>query len=117
MVENDAPVSVQDQQGPASDTSKLLAALGYAVWPVALIAVLIEPYKAEPYVKFHAVQALGFSLGMVVLSAVASMVPFFGSSLAALAWLVIAIVWAVKAYNGELAQMPLVYDLVKNYIK
>lgn len=113
MAENEAPVS----SGPTSDTSKLLAALGYVVWPVALVAILIEPYKAEHYVKFHAVQALGFSLGMAVLSTVAVVVPTIGPPIVSLAWFVIAVLWAVKAYNGELAQMPLVYDLVKSYIR
>ena len=42
-----------DRPGPASDTSKLLAALGYLFGIVAVVALLIDPYKEEKFVKFH----------------------------------------------------------------
>ena len=114
---------------PASDTSKLLAALGYPIWIVSLIAILIDPYKDEKYVKFHGIQALGFAVAIVVLwiaftiiSIVLAFIPYVGNIISSLLWfvlsigaLVVAIMWAIKAYNGEYAEMPFVYGIVKSY--
>jgi uncharacterized membrane protein len=114
------PPAQTGRPGPASDTSKLLAAGGYIIWPVALIAILIDPYKDEPFVKFHGFQALGFGLAMTVLVTVVGFVPIVGWAIDALLpilWLVLAIVYAIKAYNGEYAEMPVVYSFVKGYVK
>jgi uncharacterized membrane protein len=122
-----APAS--GRPAPASDTSRLLAALGYPIWIVALIAVLIDPYKDEKFVKFHAIQALGFAVGVVVLwiaftivSIILTLIPYVGAIISSLLWfvlsigaLVVAIVWAIKAYNGEYAELPFVYGIVKSY--
>jgi uncharacterized membrane protein len=115
---------------PASDTSKLLAALGYPIWIVALIAILIDPYKDEKFVKFHGFQALGFAVAVVVawiafaiVSAILLFVPVIGALISTLLWwvlwvgiVVVAILWAVKAYNGEYAELPIIYGIVKGMI-
>jgi uncharacterized membrane protein len=102
---------------PASDTSKLLAAAGYIIWIVALIAILIDPYKDEKFVRFHAIQALGWTCILFLM--VLSVIPFIGwiiSMLAWLTWFIGGIIWAVKAYNGEYNEVPVIYGIVKNYI-
>ena len=38
--------------GPASDTSKLIALLGYIFAPLGLIALAIDPYKDEVWAFF-----------------------------------------------------------------
>lgn len=114
-----APAPQTGRPGPANDTSKLLAALGYVIWPVALIAILMEPYKDEPFVKFHGFQALGFGIAISVISIIAWAIPFvdiLAGPLVSLLWLIVAIMWAIKAYNGEYAEMPVVYGFVKNYV-
>lgn len=112
-----APGYAPDLSGrpaPASDTSKLLAAFGYIVWPVALIALLLEDYKNEKFVKFHAVQALAISIVGWIIGAVSSVVPFVG--ILGLAVLVFAIMGLVKAFQAQYWEAPVVYDLVKGYI-
>ncbi|PKQ20447.1 MAG: hypothetical protein CVT66_04720 [Actinobacteria bacterium HGW-Actinobacteria-6] len=111
------PVSapVGDGSGPQSDTSKLLAALGYVIWIVALVAILIEPYKNEKWVKAHAVQALALNLAIYVVSAVT--MPLMGlGGIVALVGFVYTIILAVKAYNGESLEVPVIYGFVKQYI-
>jgi uncharacterized membrane protein len=122
-----APAS--GRPAPASDTSRLFAALGYPIWIVALIAILIDPYKDEKFVKFHGIQALGFAVAIVVLwiaftivSIILGLIPYVGGIISTLLWfvlsigaLVVAIVWAIKAYNGEYAELPFVYGIVKSY--
>lgn len=100
--------------GPASDNSKLLAALGYIIWPVALIALLLEEYKNEKFVKFHAVQALAINLVGWIIASVSSMIPFLG--ILGVAVLVVAIMGLIKAFQAEYWQVPVVYDVVKGYI-
>lgn len=104
-----------DASGPASDNSKMLAAIGYVIWPVALIAILIEPYKNEKWVKSHAVQALALNLVIYVLSAVTT--PIFGLGiLVGIGGFVYSILLAVKAWNGESVEVPMIYGFVKSYI-
>jgi uncharacterized membrane protein len=113
------PMMDTGRPGPANDTSKLLAAAGYIVWIVALVAILIDPYKDEKFVRFHAIQALVFGVGLTVLSAVLAAIPFVGWVLDVIlpvAWVVLAIMWAIKAYNGEYAEMPIVFGVAKTYI-
>ncbi len=106
-----APQATADRPGPASDTSKLLAALGYIFWIVALIAILIEPYKEEKFVKFHAIQAL--ALG--VASMIAWMIPVVGW-IVGIVILVFQIIALIKAFQSEYYEVPVVFGLVKSFI-
>lgn len=107
------------QAGPANETSKILSALGYPIWPVALVAILIEPYKNEPFVRSHAYQALGLNLGVwaVVWLLGATVVGVALSGIVGVAALVYEIVLAVKAFNGEYVEVPLVHGVVKGMIE
>jgi uncharacterized membrane protein len=115
--------------GPVNDTSKLLAALGYPIGIVAIIAILIDPYKNEKYVKFHAVQAIGLALGyfavyivaMIALTIISNILPLLGLlglflPLLGLAYFIYVILLAVKAYGGEYVEVPVVFGIVKQWI-
>jgi len=107
-----------DRPGPESDTSKILAALGYLTGIVALIAILIEPYKNEKFVKFHAIQALGLAVVGIVAGVIAA-VPVIGwilSPIVSLVVVVFAIIGAIKAFQGEYYEVPMLYGFVKQYI-
>lgn len=104
--------------GPESDTSKILAVLGYLTGIVALIAVLVEPYKNEKWLRLHAVQALGLAVAAIVAQIILA-VPVIGwiaGPLVSLAVLVFAILGIIKAWQGEYYQMPVIYDLVKQFV-
>lgn len=100
--------------GPVNDTSKILAALGYVFWVVALIAILIEPYKNEKFVRMHAVQGLALGVAIWVVTAVTSfvLIGFF----VGIAGFIYQVILAVKAWNGETFEVPVVYGIVKQYI-
>ena len=111
--------------GPASDTSKLLAALGYVFGIVAVVALLIEPYKEEKFVRFHALQAIGLWVAGVVLSTVSgflTVIPFLGilfavfAGLIGLALFVYAIFMAIKAWSGEYVEIPVVHGFIEQYV-
>ena len=97
--------------GPVSDTSKILAAVGYLVWPVALIAILIDPYKDEKFVKFHGYQALA----LAVVSMICWFIPYIGWA-AGIAVLVFQIIALIKTLSSEYYEVPVVYGLIKNMI-
>ena len=45
---------------------KLWAALGYPIFPIAIIMLLVEGKKDRPFIKFHAVQALALNVAVWV---------------------------------------------------
>ena len=102
---------MMDRPGPASDTSKLLAALGYLFGIVAVIALLIDPYKEEKFVKFHAVQAIA----LWVIGAVAGAIPVVGWIVSIVAF-VFMIIGLIKAFQSEYWELPVVYGWLKGFV-
>jgi uncharacterized membrane protein len=110
--------SAEGRPGPESDTSKILAILGYLTGIVGIIAILIEPYKNEKWLRLHAIQAIGLLVAGIAAQIILA-IPFIGwiaGPLLSLAVLVFAILGIVKAWQGEYYEMPVVYDLVKQFI-
>jgi uncharacterized membrane protein len=111
-----APVS--GRPGPASDTSKILAALGYPIPIIALIAILIDPYKDEKFVKFHGYQALALAVVMIIAGVIA-VIPVIGWIIwlvAWIAWIVFVILGLINAFQGKYYEIPLLYGFLKTYI-
>ncbi len=109
-----SPPAAGDRPGPASDTSKLLAALGYVFWIPALIAILIDPYKEEKFVKFHAIQALVFGVALYAIAAVLSTV-LIGCLIYPIGF-IYQIYLAVKAFGGHYVEIPVIYGFIKGYV-
>ncbi len=104
-----------DRPGPSNEASKLLAALGYIFWIVAVVALFIEPYKGEKFVRFHAIQALAFGIALWVVVVLTS--PLFGLGLIiGFIGFGYAIFLAIKSFNGEYVEVPVVYGIVKGYL-
>lgn len=107
---------------PVSDESpssngKLLATLGYVyfIWPIpSIIALLMEPYKNERFVRLHAIQSLALGLAIWVVSGVLMFVGIGGFVWAA--GVVYGIILALKANKGERFEVPVIYDMVKSYL-
>jgi uncharacterized membrane protein len=90
-----------------------------------VIAILIEPYKNQRFVRFHAIQAIGLWIAGAVLSvgvSIISVIPVIGwlialaGGLVSVAIFIFAIIGAIKAWQGEYYEMPVVYGIVKQYI-
>ena len=109
----------EQRPGPASDTSKLLAALGYLSFGVvAVVALLIDPYKNEKFVRFHAWQAIGLLVGLLVLGVVYA-IPVLGwiaGPILNIVLVVLVIVGFIKAFQGQYWEMPVIYDAFKGSI-
>ena len=111
-------------EGFSEDASKILAALSYPIWLVALIVILIAKPK-DKYAKYHAYQALFWGIAMLIVYIILSI--FFGIlifipylawiaslliTLLAIAILVLDIVFAVQAYQGKTFKILVICNFI-----
>jgi uncharacterized membrane protein len=94
-----------------TDQDKLMAALSYPIGIVALIFLLVEDMKNRPFQKYHAVQALGVNIAIVILSIVLGWTIIL-ACVPLLLWLV-TFYWAFKAYQGEYFEIPVLTGFMK----
>jgi uncharacterized membrane protein len=98
----------------ATSDDKLWAALGYAIVLIAIIMLFMEDKKSRPFIKYHAVQSIALWVVYVVLGTIITTVTFgIGGICFAVAWLVF-LYWAYLAYQGQLFEVPLVTNFLKN---
>jgi uncharacterized membrane protein len=107
-----------------SNENRILAALGYPIWVIALV-VLLTDMKKNPFMRQHAVQALGYTIAWAViyigLSIIVSLPGlglwrlYFLWPLLRLAWLVIAVYYASQAYQGRTFTIPIVSQFTAQY--
>jgi uncharacterized membrane protein len=95
----------------ATSDDKLWAALAYIFSPlVPIILLLMEEKKNRPFIRFHTIQALVVGVVMIIVVPIVA-VPTFGCG--SLLWLIM-FYWAYKAYQGEMFQIPIVTDFIRN---
>lgn len=101
---------------------KILKALSYIIWPVGLVAFLIAEENKD--MKFHGAQGLTFGLTLTILWYLVfgilgwlSRIFFWLGNLLSLVFLVMAIIYAVKAYKGERFRIPVIYDIMRMFYK
>ena len=103
------PESVSDS------THNIAAALAY-ITPVAVILLLIEPFKDIRYIRFHSLQSLFYFGAWIVLQFVLG---FIAPPVAYMVTLAFVIGWffiAYKAYLGEMFHLPVLGELVDKYL-
>ena len=91
-----------------TEDDKLWALLSWIIWPIGVIALLMEDKKNRPFVKHNAVQSV--VLGLV---AWASTMIVVGLCLGPLAFLY-GIYLGIQAYQGEWVTIPVITDFCKN---
>lgn len=115
--------------GTTTAENRLLAALGYPIWIVALIVVLTD-MKRDPFMRYHGWQALFWGIawfvlwtGLTVVGIVLSFAPFLGlvvgflaSTVLVLAWLVLSVLYAVRAFQGQRFEIPFVTQYARKYM-
>ena len=118
--------------------ANLTALLGYLIWPIALVALIME--KENKFVRFHAIQSLLYHAVIVVLGIALAIVGIFlgilgiaggqaagaiGGILGALislVWLVVIIAYlagliyaAVQAYGNKYFKLPIVGNMAEKF--
>ena len=103
---------------------RILAGLGYVIWIVALVVVLLEETKRKPLLKDHAVQALAFAVASFVFEMIAGVVYTCASFvsfgiLSLILWPIFFVPLIIGAYYGylaytqdELVEIPFPTDFV-----
>ena len=92
-------------------------ALAYVTIIPAIIFLVLEPYNRNRFVRFHAFQSLFWGIAVFAMHIVVSVIPFFVSwtlhELISLAWLVVAIICALKAYGNQTFKLPVIGDIAE----
>lgn len=104
-----APPAPPAPAGALDSNTKLIALLGWIFAPLGVIAIFMDQYKDNVWLRQHVIQAAGVWLLGALLSSVT-----FG--IASLAALIYQIVMALKANSGDSVEVPLVYGVVKGMI-
>lgn len=100
--------------GGASDDDKLWALIGWVLPLIAIVALLMEDKKERPFIRFHAINSLAFSVVFVIISTILGFVTFgLASCILPFLW-IYPIYLGYRAYQGELFKVPVVTDFCKN---
>jgi uncharacterized membrane protein len=99
---NDDPMMAE-----VTSDDKLWAALAYVFSPlVPVILMLWDEKKGRPFIRAHNVQSLVTGIVFIVISSVTL-------GCGTILWLLM-FWWAYKAYQGEMVEIPVISNLVKN---
>jgi uncharacterized membrane protein len=110
-----ARATVSEAEDPAE--SRALVALGYPLWPLALLALFDR--KQSRRLRRHAYQALGFNVGMAVLYGALMLftnIPLLnisaGLMLAFLlpVFIIMSVYYGIKAWHGDDVRVPIISD-------
>jgi uncharacterized membrane protein len=99
-------------------------AIAYITLVPAIVFLVMPPYNASSYVRFHAWQSIFLNIAAIIISFALSFVLMFGmvfgaffflalSRLIWLAWFLIWLLCVLKALNGHRYKLPLIGDLAE----
>jgi uncharacterized membrane protein len=117
-----APV-VQADEETASNEDRVLAALCYPLWPLALLLLLL-PSGRSGFVRFHVLQSLGVNalgVALYVIYALLANVPLIGwQSAFALPflvplWMLGDLYLAIRAASGQMPRVPFAADWASRF--
>jgi len=95
-----------------TDDDKLWALLAYVFTPlIPIILLLLEDKKDRPFIKAHNMQALVLGVALWVINVALSFV-LIGICTSILT-IGLCIYYGVRAYKGEIFEIPVVTNLVK----
>lgn len=107
------PLDDRSRTGPSTNT---LGALAYITFIPALIFLVIEPYRRNPFIRFHAWQCIVLTLVDIAGSIVFGYMGLIGQMIRGLLALLLFIFWLIaiiKASRGERYHVPIVGDLAE----
>ncbi len=111
--------------GDITDNDRLMALLAYIFGLlVPLIILLSEGSKNRPFQRYHAIQSLGLGVAVLLYEVVICVVytlltAITGGILGMCLWILFflpfipIIMYAIKAYQGEYVEIPVVTDFMK----
>jgi uncharacterized membrane protein len=99
-------------------------AIAYITFIPAIIFLLLPPYNASPYVRFHSWQSILLNAAAIIISVLLSFMLVFSMVLGAffllaitrliwLAWIVLWLTCVLKALNGHRFKLPIIGGLAE----
>jgi uncharacterized membrane protein len=110
------------EEAPKASTNsdnRILYALSYPIGLVGLILILVKA-KEDPDARYHGFNGLGLSIAFFIATTILGFIPILGWIVALFApfvFLVYSIMLAIKAYNGEKPEIPVLTNLVMEQTK
>jgi len=109
---------------PAGLSDNSVGALAYVTIVPAIVFLVLPPYNASPYVRYHAWQSIFLNITAIVMSIAFSFLTVFGWMFSfyafylftRLVWLAFFVIWLIcvlKAVNGQRYKLPLIGDLAE----
>ena len=107
----------------------LAGSIAYFTFLPALVFLFLDPYRRNPFVRFHSLQCLLFwlvsvaaavlvrlfALLVLLIPVVGPLLEFLLITITALAALFIWLVLVMKAFQGEVFLLPVLGDLAEHY--
>jgi uncharacterized membrane protein len=109
--------------GMTSNTAALLTYIPFVGWIIAIVFLVVEPYKNDKFVRFHAFQSIFFAVFCFVLSwamTAFAISAWWGAGFSML-WMFTSVFWLIrlamlaawlflmyKAYNNERFMLPVI---------
>jgi uncharacterized membrane protein len=105
-------------------TDNAAGAIAYITIVPAIVFLVMPPYNASPFVRFHAWQSIFLNIAAIVLMVAFSFLTVFGwmfgmyffyllTRLIWLGWFVLWLVCVLKAVNGQRFKIPVLGDLAE----
>ena len=107
--------TVQRQDQDIDDNDRLMAALAYFLWFIGSAMILLSAnMRARPYLRYHAVQALGLSTVLTVGSFVLLVMSFVFCCIGLLLLipLVITLYYTYEAYQAKYFKIPVIHNIM-----
>jgi len=123
----EAKTKTNKKTGPFSEN--LAAAIAYFTFVPAILFLAIDPYNKNEFVRYHSVQcllvwvvAIVVAIGLKLVGLALFLIPVVGPLLIVLIWvtavlaaLLLWLVLVVKAFQGEMFQVPLLGAIAERY--
>ena len=122
------PAAQPSSQGEAASSDNLMGALAYVTVIPAIIFLIIDPYKNNPFIRFHSFQSIFFCvawiaiwIAMMVLGGILSMVGLsilvgILSFVVGMGFFVLWIVLLIKAFQGQQFKLPVIGDFAQKQV-
>ena len=103
-------------------TDNVAGALAYVTIIPAIIFLVLEPFNKKRFIRFHSFECIFYSVAWMVIDivlAIIGRIPFLGWAtlflwpLVTLALLVILLILALKAYQGQMFKLPVIGDIAE----
>ena len=110
-------------QGEAASSDKRMGALAYVTVIPAIIFLIVNPYKNNPFIRFPSFQSIFFCVAAIALMVLGAILRMVGLSIGMLLGLVVDmgffvlwIVLLIKAFQGQQFKLPVIGDLAQKQV-